>query len=170
MEDLHKIWPHRWINPNLEVKKSPIHEFGTFATEPISKGEVIAVYGGIIVPKSDIEEYRQKIGGIYGIQIDGDFFICPTESGGGRFNHSCDANYGCGTSISLIAIKDIKPGEEVVFEYAFTESNFEPFKCKCGSPNCRKIIKPDDWQNPELQRKLGEYFSPYLKKKFSELP
>jgi len=169
MEDLHKTWSHRWLNPKLKVQKSPIHELGTFATGPISKGEVVAVYGGIIVPKSDIKEYREKIGGMRGIQVDEEFFICPTEPKGGCFNHSCDANYGCGTSISLIAIRDIKPGEEVVFDWAFTESNFEPFECTCGSPNCRKIIKPTDWQNPELQKKVGEYFSPYLKRKFLEL-
>jgi len=167
MEDLHKIWPHRWINPKLKVQKSPIHEMGTFATAPISKGEIIAIYGGIIVPKSDIKKYREKIGGIRGIQFDEDFFVCPTEPEGGCFNHSCESKGGIKDTIKYVAISDIKPGEEVVFDYAFTESDFEPFECNCNSKNCRKIIKPDDWKNTELQEKSGEYFSPYLKKKFS---
>ena len=168
MEDLHREWPHRWITPKAESKKSPIHDFGMFATASIAEGEVVAVYGGIIVPKSDISSYREKIGGIRGIQIHEDFFICPTEPEGGLFNHSCDPNLGYKNTIIVVAIKDISPGEELVFDYGMSESNFESFKCSCSSQNCRKIIKQTDWENPELQKKYGEYFATYLKNRFQE--
>ena len=60
MEDLHDSWPHRWITSKAKPQKSPIDAVGTFATESISKGEVIAIFGGIIVPKKDIEKHREK--------------------------------------------------------------------------------------------------------------
>ena len=169
MEDLHDRWPHRWISPKVKVKESKIHGLGTFTTEPISKGEVVRVDGGIIVPKSNIEEYREIIGGIRGIQIDDDFFICPTEPKGGCYNHSCDANLGYKSSIVMIATKDIKAGEEVAIDYSYSEANIKPFSCNCGSKICRKTITSNDWKNPEFQEKFKEYFTPYIKSKIDGL-
>lgn len=166
MEDLHDIWPHRWITPKTKPKKSPIDGLGMFATEPIAKGDIVAVFGGIIVPKADIEKYREKIGAIRGIQISEDFFICPTEKKEGLFNHSCQPNLGYTNTIIIVAIEDIPIGKELLFDYGMSETNFKPYTCNCGSKNCRKTIKPDDWKNKELQEKYGEYFASYLKAKF----
>jgi len=164
--DLHDTWPHRWITPKAKPQKSSIHGIGMFTTEPIKKDEVIAVYGGIIVPKSDINNYREKIGGIRGIQISEDFFICPTESKGGLFNHSCEPNLGYSNTIHVVAIKDINLGEELVFDYGMSESNFEPWSCTCNTQDCRKTIKPTDWEDKNLQKKYGDYFTTYLKNRF----
>jgi hypothetical protein len=110
--------------------------------------------------------------GHIGLQIHDDFFLVPANRKEveeyGAPNHSCDPNIGFqGFPNIYFAIKDIKAGEEILLDYAFMESFFEPFKCKCGAPNCRKLITPDDWKIKELQEKYGEYFSPYLKEKFS---
>ena len=166
MEDLHEIWPHRWITPKAENKESQIHGTGTFTKEPIAKDETVAVYGGIIVPSQDIEKYREKIGGIRGIQISDDFYICPTEKKGGLFNHSCEPNLGYNGQILIVAIKDIAADEELVFDYSFSESSFKPFTCTCKNPSCRKTIKETDWQNPEFQKKYGKYFTKNLRDKF----
>jgi len=166
MEDLHDTWGHRWISKKLSPGKSKIHGTGMIANEKIVKGEVVAVYGGVIVPSSDIVDYRKRVGGIRGIQIDENFFIYATERKGGLFNHSCDPSLGYKNTILIVALKDKNPGEELAFDYSFTESDFEPWECSCGSENCRKVIRPDDWKNKELQEKWGEYFAPYLKKKF----
>jgi len=86
----------------------------------------------------------------------------------GVFNHSCEPNAGFKSSIVLEAVNDIKAGEEITFEYAFCETYFEPFECRCRASNCRKIIRPTDWQIKEIQEKYGDYFSPYLKSKISQ--
>ncbi|MEW5955878.1 MAG: SET domain-containing protein-lysine N-methyltransferase [Candidatus Micrarchaeota archaeon] len=166
MEDLHLRWQHRWITPNARAQNSAVHGLGTVATKPISKGEAVSVLGGIIVPSSSIGEYRKKMGHV-GIQVDDDFFICPSTRSEleetGVFNHSCEPNIGYANTLKFIAIRDIRAGEELVFDYAFGEISFEPFECNCGSAKCRKIIKPDDWKNPRIQSEYGEYFSPYQK-------
>lgn len=68
--------------------------------------------------------------GHVGIQIDENFFICPTSreelKKTGVFNHSCEPNAGFRSSIVLEAIRDIKAGEEITFDYAFCEMYFEP--------------------------------------------
>lgn len=167
-EDLHNRWPHRWLSPKAEARDSEIHGLGVFAVESISKGEAVGVLGGIVVPRSEIKDYWDAMGHV-GIQIDDDFFIVPSSrqelKEKGVFNHSCEPNLGYSNSITLAAIRDIKQGEELVFDYAFSESYHKSFPCSCGNTNCRKEIGPEDWKLPELQEKYKEYFSPYLKVK-----
>lgn len=164
--DLHERWPHRWLTPKAEARNSPIHGLGVFAVENILKGENVGVLGGAVVPTEEIREYWKEMGHV-GIQIDDNFFIVPTTreelEQKGVFNHSCEPNLGFSNSTTLIAIRDIKRGEELVFDYAFNETYYDSMECKCGSDNCRKIIKPMDWQIPEIKEKYGEYYSPYLR-------
>ena len=171
MEDVHAVWGHRWLTPKAKVRESSIHGLGVYANEPIGKDEVICVFGGVIVPVSEMPKYREKVGP-YGIQIDDDFCICPTSreelKKDGLFNHSCNPNRGFKDSLVTTAMRDIKLGEEIVTDYAFTGSHFEPFACNCHSADCRKIIGPADWQTKSLQERYGEYFSPFLKRKFLE--
>ena len=166
MEDLHKKWPHRWFNSKAEARKSKIHGIGVFAKKNIRLGEAVGVLGGVIVPKSDIKKYWKMMGHV-GIQIDEIFFIVPTTreelERGGVFNHSCQPNLGFSNSITLIAIKNINAGDELVFDYAFNETTHS-FKCNCGSAQCRGKIRPNDWQDPKLIKKYGRFYSPYLKK------
>ncbi len=168
-EDIHDIWAHRWLTPKAKSYNSPIQGLGVIAIEKINKGEIILVYGGVIVPTSDIEKYHEKVGDV-GIQIDNDFFICPTShkelEKTGVINHSCEPNAGFKNSIELVAIQDIEKGEEITFDYAFSESHLGAMECKCGKLSCRKTITKGDWQIKELQEKYGDYFSPYLKAKF----
>lgn len=160
------------MTPKAKSTQSKLHGLGVVAVEKILKGETVGVLGGVIIPKSEINQFWKKMGHV-GIQFSDDFFICPTTKEEleekGVFNHSCESNCGFKNSIELITIKDIKPGEELLFDYAFCECALEPFKCNCGSKNCRGIIKPTDWKIPTIQKKLGTYFSPYLKAKISNI-
>ncbi len=166
MENKTKNWPSRWITPKAEAFNSSIDKIGVKAKELIKKGEVVGVLGGMVVPKSDIKQYWKKEGHI-GIQIDEEFFIVPFSREEvekiGIFNHSCNPNCGFKSSIVLVAIRNIKLGEELTFDYCNNETFFEPFECKCGSKRCRKLIKPTDWKDTGLKKRLGKYYSPYLK-------
>ncbi|MBT4376833.1 SET domain-containing protein-lysine N-methyltransferase [archaeon] len=170
MEDLHEQWPHRWVTSKAKAIHSKIHGIGVEAKEDIKKGENIVVFGGIVIPTTEIREYWNKVGHI-GIQISDDFFIVPSTreeiDRGGVFNHSCSPNCGFNNTFTLIAILDIDAGEELTFDYAFCETTNDEFECKCDSDNCRKIIKESDWEIKNIQEKFGRYFSPYLKSKFS---
>lgn len=69
-------------------------------------------------------------------------------------------------------MRTIEPGEEITFDYAMSDSNnflFGDWECLCGSHNCRGKITCDDWKNPELWQRYGQYFTPYLKKKIDRL-
>jgi len=169
MEDLHKRWSHRWVTPKAKAFRSEIHGTGVKVITDIKKGENIVVFGGIVIPSSQIHEYWKKIGHI-GIQISEDFFIVPSTREevdiGGVFNHSCNPNCGFLNNVTLISMRDIKKGEELTFDYCLNENEMESFKCNCGSANCRGIIRGDDWKIKELQKKYKGYFSPYVQSKF----
>ncbi len=171
MEDLHKKWPHRWITPKAEYRKSRIHGRGLFAKKDIPKGEIVGIIAGIVIPIFDIDEYREKVGD-FGVQISDDFWVGTSTKEeievGGAVNHSCNPNVGFKGEIVLVAMKNINEGEEFTTDYALYHNTLEPFECNCGSPNCRNIIKPDDWKDIELQENYGEYFVQYLKEKFEK--
>lgn len=56
-------------------------------------------------------------------------------------NHSCEPNTAfCG--LNLVATRDIRCGEELTLDYAtLANPDAVPFECRCGAPNCRKIIR-----------------------------
>lgn len=170
MKDLHQIWPHRWLSAKALTHASAISGIGVFANDKIKKGEKIAVLGGIIVPKTEIKKYW-KIMTQVGIQIDDNFFIVPAARNElkkyGVFNHSCKPNIGFLNSITFIAIHDIQNGEELVFDYAFSETHLDGFICKCKSRNCRNKITAQDWKKNNLQKEYKQYFSPYLRNKIN---
>jgi SET domain-containing protein len=60
-------------------------------------------------------------------------------------NHSCAPNAVIVNDLDLVAITDIPPDVEVRFDYSTTmfERSFE-MECRCGSPNCRGIVKDFD--------------------------
>ncbi len=69
-----------------------------------------------------------------------------------------------------LRLRNIKAGEELTFDYAMSDgSPYDEFECFCGSPNCRKKIRGDDWKIPELWEKYKGYFSPYLARRIAAL-
>ena len=55
-------------------------------------------------------------------------------------NHSCSNNCeyeGQGLKLWVVAIKDIKKGEELTCDYGFSyDSDYKQFPCKCKSKDC----------------------------------
>ena len=161
--------PLSYRSPKTEVRESPIHGRGLFATAPIAKGEVVLVKGGHIISREQLREITPKLGSVE-IQIDDDLFIAPVtqeerEASMLYSNHSCDANLGMRGEITFVGLRDIQAGEELTHDWCVTDDDDYSLECKCGSPNCRHILTGKDWQRPELQERYAGYFSAYLAKK-----
>ncbi len=162
-------WGTRWLSPKAKVVNSKVHGLGVQATKLIKKGEAVGVLGGLVVPRKKVREYW-KLEGHVGIQISDDFYIVPPNRSElkkyGVYNHSCEPNIGFRSESNIFyAIKDIKPGEELCFDYAFCELDKPAFKCECGTKSCRGKVTPNDWKNKVIQKKYGKYFSPFVKAK-----
>jgi hypothetical protein len=165
------VTPLSYRSPKTEVRLSPIHGKGLFATAPIAKDEIVAVKGGHIVTRAQWREISKTLGPAE-IQIDDDLFIAPVtleerEASMLYSNHSCDANLGMRGEVTLVAMRDIAPGEELTHDWATTDDDDYSVECKCGANTCRGTLTGKDWQRPELQQRYRGYFSPYLAKKIA---
>ena len=144
---------------------------GVYAIRPISKGELITLWGGRIVRRDELDprmpNFTQRV-----LQVEEDLFLETPEQlePSDCFNHSCDPNAGMTGQIGLAAMRDIAKGEEICFDYAMSDgSNYDEFVCTCGAANCRGRITGKDWSIPELWERYGGYFSPYLQRRIERL-
>jgi hypothetical protein len=160
--------PTHYLSPKLAARPVP-HKggMGVFAIEPVPRGEILAMWGGRVVPVEQIYQFDEQQRH-YLIQVEEGLFLTPSDptEAAEYVNHSCDPSAGLDGQIALVALRDIGTGEEICFDYAMSESHalFE-FECRCGSPRCRGRVRADDWLDPELQRRYAGYFSPYLQRR-----
>jgi SET domain-containing protein len=164
-----------WMSNKLVVKLSRTHDKGVFARRAISKGERVAIFGGDIIRIDEIPTLPPGLQR-YTMQIE-ERFVLGTRSGEPEdtdyFNHSCSPNAGFRGQVFLVALRAIRAGEEVTFDYAMVVSpsmgcdiTFQMI-CRCGVSKCRRSITENDWTLPELQRRYNGYFSQYLQEKIN---
>jgi SET domain-containing protein len=158
-----------------EVRTSRIHNKGVYASKDISKGTNIIEYSGEKITKEEADkrldesfkkhkEKPEENAAVYIFELndeydlDGDIPLNDAK----YINHSCDPN--CDFEIKedhiwLFAIKDIKEGEELTYNYGFDfDEDTMDHPCKCGSANCAGyIVSDDEWSKlKEYLKKLEE--------------
>jgi hypothetical protein len=142
-----------------------------FAAEPISKGELIVVWSGTLVDGATLETYPASVRR-YSLQVEEDHFLVSlTDCEPSDYvNHSCSPNAGLSGQISLVAMRDIAPGEEITYDYAMSDgSAYDEFPCACGSPLCRGGVSSRDWMREDLWERYAGFFSPYLSARIDRL-
>ena len=169
-----KMFRLSYLSPKTEIRESNIHGRGLLAIADIAKDEIVGVKGGHIIDRKTLREKITPQLGPAEIQIDNDLFIAPVtdeerESSMLYSNHSCAPNLGIRGEITFVAMRDIRAGEELTHDWAMTDDDDYSVDCKCGEPNCRKVLTGKDWQRPELQRRYTGYFSNYLARKIAML-
>ena len=142
----------------IVARKSPIHGNGVFAAAPIRKGERVIEYKGRRRTHEDVDN---DVGGdvdsghTFLFTLNDDWVIDASYEGNDArwINHSCDPNCEAlieedegGDSrkdrVFIEAIRDIRPGEELSYNYGITlaERHTPRLKkiwaCLCGSPKC----------------------------------
>lgn len=67
-------------------------------------------------------------------------------------NHSCNPNvFFDTTAMELLALKEIQPGDELMFFYPSTEWKMEqPFDCFCGTAQCLHRIQGASYLSDEV--------------------
>jgi hypothetical protein len=157
-----------------KVQAGPHHDkggFGVFAQSPIHTGEVVVVWGGDVMTAEKFAElpaYVQQ----HSLQVEDDLYLVPdnVDEPADFVNHSCEPNVGMSGQIALVALRPIKAGEEICFDYAMSDGGpYDEFDCACGTPSCRRKITGNDWQRPELWERYAGHFSPYLQRRIDRL-
>ncbi len=141
--------------PPFEIRRSPIQGLGAFATRRIASGTRLIEYvGERLTPEQADARYPDTQGErhhTYLFAIDDDVVIDAAVSGNdARFiNHSCDPNCDAVVEhgrIWIETIRDVEPGEELAYDYAYilderhTPAAKRRYPCRCGAATCRGTI------------------------------
>jgi len=161
--------PATYLSPKTRVGPSPIEGKGLFAKRQIRKGEIVAIKGGHVYDTRTLAKVKGRIAASY-IQIADGFFLGARTAAEVRrnkmfINHSCAPNLGIRGQIVFVALRDIRAGEELTYDWAMEENNHDPTRCRCGARRCRGVLTGRDWRIPRLQRRYRGYFSSYLEDK-----
>jgi SET domain-containing protein len=139
----------------FEVRPSLMQGLGVFATKPIPEGMRLIEYAGERLSPSGAEaRYPDSPGErhhTFLFAIDDDVVLdAAVDGNAARFiNHSCAPNCDAvidGGRIWIEALRDIDPGEELAYDYAYVlEERHTPaakrrFPCHCGAATCRGTI------------------------------
>lgn len=172
--------PYSWMNPKLGVRDTNRYGLGVFALEDIAAREMLFVCGGAILTLEDEDNLPPECADMP-IEISEWFSIGPRTPGEiplmpqHYVNHSCAPNAGWNGQLFLVAMRQIRAGEEVCYDYAMVmhsnakSASFWTMPCRCGLPWCRKVVTEDDWMRPELQARYDGWCQWYLQEKINAL-
>lgn len=142
------------------VKNSAIQGQGVYADTNIAKGEVVLEMNDthVVTDESTLTPHQHEFDLDY--LADGKIILMQEPE---KFiNHSCDPSTFVKTRNGLrlvLAMRNIRTGEEITYDYSMNGDNDGTFICKCGSKNCRKVYQGNFFKLPvELQIK----YLPYL--------
>ena len=146
------------------TRKSAIHGNGVFAALPIRKGERLIEYKGLRRTHEDVDAGDSgdiESGHTFLFTLDENWVIDANFEGNDArwINHSCAPNCEAvlveneddpkRTQVFIEAIRAIKPGEELTYDYGITlaERHTPRLKkiwaCRCGAKDCTgTMLKP----------------------------
>ncbi|XP_052771657.1 histone-lysine N-methyltransferase NSD2-like isoform X2 [Mya arenaria] len=182
-ENCHNQFFTKRLYPPQQPYKTEGRGWGLKAMADIKKGAFVNEYVGDLVDEEECKRRLEKahetgIHNFYMMTLDMDRIIDAGPKGNmSRFmNHSCDPNletqkwYVNGDiRVGLFALRDIKEGEELTFNYNFDCLGNEQTKCQCGAENCSGYLgvrpKTQSAQLAEMKRKEAKHTKLKKKKK-----
>lgn len=166
---------HRKI-AKCEPKREKGKGWGLITKENVSKGNLVQEYvGEVIDAKSKDRRLQEWVDehpndpNFYIMHLQTGWFLdARYESNLARFiNHSCQPNcillpinVGGHTRNGIFALRDIKAGEYLSYDYHFDTRQADRFICRCGAPNCRGTMKGSNssvtFRGNDMIRKNGK--------------
>ncbi len=153
------------MSEKVEVRKSKIQGKGVFALKDFKKDELIMRIEGKVVETEDhssLSEYVQDHCFPFNKKGKKRFYVLP-NSPWTYVNHSCEPNAGIKNNRTFVAIRKIKKGEEIFFDYCMNNFDDWTMECKCGSKTCRKLISTLDVLDKKTRKKYNDYVLDCLK-------
>ena len=134
----------------FRVASSGVHGRGVYAKQFIPAGTRIIEYTGRRVAWEETDDDEKDAHTfIFGLE-DGEVINAALGGNDARWiNHSCDPNCEAIEEegrVFIQAMRDIKPGEELSYDYALeidepiTEKKKKEYTCLCRSANCRGTL------------------------------
>ncbi len=157
--------------PRIAVRRSGIHGRGVFARRPLHEDETVCEYKGERVSESEIaRRYPEDMDGVNHTFVFGGEHNHNIDGGAKDniarwINHSCDPNcdtYEKDKRMFIRAIRDIRPGEELSYDYCIeagerlTQAVKARWPCWCGAKKCRgTVLVPTPKPKNKSKRRTG---------------
>jgi SET domain-containing protein len=139
----------------IQVRRSGIHGKGVFALRPLAKGETVIEYTGeVITWREALRRHPhdpKDPNHTFYFHID-DRHVIDANVGGNAarwINHACSPNCEADEQdgrVFIKALRSIKPGEELFYDYGLTiDERYTPalkkqYPCRCGTRGCRGTL------------------------------
>jgi SET domain-containing protein len=139
-------------NRYFEIRPSPIQGLGGFAIRPIDRGTRVVEYTGERITHAEADARYDDASmprhHTFLFTVDARTVIDAAVGGSAaRFlNHSCEPNCAPVLEAGRVYIetaRDIQPGEELTYDYAYRREGGEPeerYACRCGARRCRGTL------------------------------
>ena len=132
----------------LIVKSSSLHGAGVYTTTPLRKGTRVLEYTGPRLKKEETEGLYADNEVTYLFTMDDPDVVIDGFGMAAFVNHSCDPNCESdqiGDRIWIIALRDIKAGEELTYDYCLWDGEpGDEAPCYCGAKNCRGTMYSEE--------------------------
>jgi len=120
-------------NPRYVVKRTNTG-LGLFALQPIAKGTRIIEYTGPLIPNEEVDKRRGRY--FFGVNTKWTIDGSPRSNVARYINHSCKPNAEAlisGRRVWIWSRKNIKPGEEIAYDYGkeYFDDIISPMGCRC---------------------------------------
>ena len=165
--------------PSWVVRRSPRHGQGVYAAARIAVGTKIIEYTGELISEQEGErryptmpDAAEEPEHTYLLTLDDERVIDANVGGNAaRFiNHSCEPNcepIAYGDHMWIVAVREIRPGEELAYDYAIeldephTVARKRRFPCRCEARRCRgSLLKPKRQPPHSVVRRAIRRFGP----------
>lgn len=143
---------------------SNIHGLGVNIGENVKKGEIVARIKGEMMFKVNADE-KDALDNPDWVGVAKDQWIDPAKPY--KFlNHSCNPSVGIKGKVTLVALRDLKEGDEVTIDYSTIEGDPRwKMLCACKERNCRGEIRSVHF----LPRSQFESYLPYVSNYFKKV-
>lgn len=153
----------------IYIDKSKTHGKGLFAAKDIKKGEIVFITKGKRINFLISNKEQAQKAGLNWFGFGKNQWLDVKNNYCDNLNHSCDPNVGIKGKVVMVALRNIKKGEEITLDYSANEADiFWSFRCNCGSKNCRKIIKSIQFLPINYFNKYKLYIPKYYKSVFNK--
>lgn len=132
----------------VTIKRSTIHGTGGFARKDIPAGTKVIEYVGEKITKAESSR-RCELNNEYIFDLSDEYDLDGSvDWNPARFiNHSCEPN--CEAEIDedriwIVALRDIRAGDELSFNYNYDLEEYRNHPCRCGAESCVGYIVAED--------------------------
>src|SRR5277367_838057 len=144
----------------IEFRTSHIHGTGGYARVDIAADTRLIEYVGNKIDKQEaLRQCELENPCIFYLDeefdLDGNVDWNPAR----LINHSCSPNAEAQEvdgRIWIIALREIKAGEEITFNYNYDLEDYKEHTCRCGAPNCVGYILAEEFF-PSVPAKGDEF-------------